>query len=251
MSRHLLRANFYRLIGDKGKARNHYDHASAYFPKQADELDDMLNPYRFRAFLRKSREGNHIVRQYEATMLGAGYFSPDLQMASMLYSDGKVEEANRKVLDHFARRRIQGQWNFVISDIQFCQEIMGVDFERIFPADNWVDLIVETSSISSDTIRVAVKNRSDQPIRNATLVLCINFSDMYPDDYQTWTVGDTAPVLPPGEVVKYGNLEIDTEIFGRRKRPADIVAGSYKTQGYRFFKNLSAHAKMRTPSGPK
>jgi tetratricopeptide (TPR) repeat protein len=219
----LLRANIMRNQGDLSAARNHYEHAASYYPKQAGELTDMLNPYAFRTFLRKSREGNYILHQYKSTMLGAGYFSPDLQMARMLYGEAQTDAANAKVLDHFSRRRTQEQWDFIVADIEFCRQIMGLDYERIFPPDGYIDLIVNKSRTSAKRLSVALHNRSDRDLHNCTLVLCINFSDMHRADYHTMTVGNTLPLLPAGEQVDFGTAPLQVEILDKVKTAADIV----------------------------
>ena len=109
-------------LGQDSQAQLSFQQAAAYFPKQAKQLTDMLNPYEMRSFLRQSREGQFIVEMYKSTMLGAGYFSPDLQMAKVLFDKGDDAGGRLKVLDHFARRRTQQQWDFIISDVAFSSE---------------------------------------------------------------------------------------------------------------------------------
>ncbi|MDT8388958.1 MAG: hypothetical protein RRC34_00430 [Lentisphaeria bacterium] len=219
----LLLGNAYHKLGDADEAALCYKQAAAYYPKQAEALTDMLNPYRARAFLRKTREGGSILQQYKSMMLGAGYFSPDLQLARALFSQHNREEATRKVMDHFTRRRNQSQWDFILSDIQFCHELMGEDYEKIFPADFYLDLVIDEGVMSDTRMRVGVNNRTDRDLRNGSLILCVNFTDMYEGDYETFTVGNTLPLIPANMETSFGKITIDKELLGRRRDLRDIV----------------------------
>jgi hypothetical protein len=105
-------------------------------------------------------------------MLGAGYFSPDLQLAKISFHAGRFEEGRERVLEHFGRRRAQGAWDFLFPDIQFCIALLGSDYRAIFPEDAWLDLVVEPELLGGG-ITLSVKNRSERTLRNATLVLAL------------------------------------------------------------------------------
>ncbi|MBW2256326.1 MAG: hypothetical protein JRI25_17260 [Deltaproteobacteria bacterium] len=180
--------------GQTKAARLAFQQSAAYFPKQSDELTDMLDPYKMRSFLRKSREGSFIVELYKSTMLGAGYFSPDLQMARVLFEQGDDEAARTKVLDHFARRRQQQQWDFILSDVRFCHDLLGPDFWEIFPEDTYIDLVVSPTTFGSG-LKLAINNRSTRTLHNATLVLALHFTDSYPGDYEAMTAPETMPAV--------------------------------------------------------
>lgn len=196
--------------------------AAAYYPKQADALADMLDPYQMRSFLRKTREGSYVVELYKGTMLGAGYFSPDLQLARLAFEQGDFEGGRRKVMDHFSRRRTQQQWDFLLSDITFCQALLGEDFRRIFPEDHYLDLVVEPTLMGSN-LDVAVHNRSDRTLHNASLVLAVQFTDMHAEDYETFVAGATQPALLAGQTTRYGSVEVAMDLHGARKEVDDIV----------------------------
>lgn len=196
--------------------------AAAYYPKQADALADMLDPYQMRSFLRKTREGSYVVELYKGTMLGAGYFSPDLQLARLAFEQGDFEGGRRKVMDHFSRRRTQQQWDFLLSDIAFCQALLGEDFRRIFPEDHYLDLVVEPTMMGSK-LEVAVANRSDRTLHNASLVLAVQFTDMHAEDYETFVAGATQPALLAGQTTRYGAVEVAMDLHGARKEVDDIV----------------------------
>ena len=218
----LLRGVLAERQGDAKNARLLMQQSAAYYPRQAENLDDMLDPYRMRSYLRRSREGAVILEQYRSMMLGAGYFSPDLELARTLFSEGRDDEARAKVLDHFARRRAQQQWDFVLSDLQFCHDLLGPDYWKIFPEDHWLDLEVSATMFGSG-LNVAVNNRSDKDLHNATLVLVLHFTDMVPGDYVAIAAGKTVPSVKAGETTTFDDVEIAEEVGGIEKTAADIV----------------------------
>jgi len=217
----LLLGVHYAQEGDGKEATLQLQQASAYYPRQAEQLADLLDPYRQRAFLRKTREGNFILGQYQTTMLGAGYFSPDLQMARIHFLAGEDEDGRKKVMDHFARRRTQEQWELVLSDIEFCEKTLGDDFRALFPEESYLDLVVKPTMFGNK-IKVGLDNRSPQTLHNATLVHCIQFTDMHPDDYQTFT-SPTQPAVLAHDRTDFGDLEIEFQWFGELKTVDHIV----------------------------
>ncbi|MBT3220339.1 MAG: hypothetical protein HN348_14735 [Proteobacteria bacterium] len=217
------------LLGVHHANRGHHSEAqlalqqsAAYYPRQADQLTNMLDPYKMRTFLGKSREGQFIVELYLSTMLGAGYFSPDLQMAKTLFDQGNFVDARAKVLDHFARRRTQEQWDFILSDIQFCHDLLGPHFWEIFPEDAYLDLEV-TPTMFGSGLNLAVNNRSTQTLHNATLILALHLTDMYPNDYAPLIAERTVPAVLAHDVTSFGAAEVDIDFFGAQKTVDDIV----------------------------
>jgi len=217
----LLLGVHYARNGHRDEATLQLQQASAYYPRQSEQLADLLDPYRQRAFLRKTREGNFILGQYQSTMLGAGYFSPDLQMARVHFAAGEDEEGRAKVMDHFARRRTQEQWELVLSDIVFCEDILGIDYQTIFPEEAYLDLVVKPTMFGNK-IKVAIDNRSPQTLHNATLVHCIQFTDMHPEDYETFT-SPTQPAVMAHDRTDFGELQVEFEWFGQLKTVEHIV----------------------------
>jgi len=112
----LLLGAWHSRQGNGEEARLNLQQAAAYYPRQSEQLTDLLDPYQRRSFLRKSREGNFILGLYRATMLGAGWFSPDLQLARTHFESGDFEQGRAKVMDHFSRRRNQERWDLILSD---------------------------------------------------------------------------------------------------------------------------------------
>ena len=208
--------------GRTEQARLHLQQAAAYYPKQADVLGDMLDPYRMRSFLRKTREGSYVIELYKSTMLGAGSFSPDLQLARLFFEEGNFEAGRVKVMDHFSRRRTQQQWDFLLSDIAFSQTLLGEDFRRIFPEDHYLDLEVKPTMMGGK-LEVGVVNRSGRALHNATLVLALHFTDMHADDYETFVAGKTQPAVMPHDSTDFGTVPIEFNLHGVLKSVDDIV----------------------------
>jgi tetratricopeptide (TPR) repeat protein len=209
-------------LGQTSEAQLNLQQSAAYFPKQSDALTDMLNPYKMRSFLRKSREGSFIVELYKSTMLGAGYFSPDLQLAKTLFDQGNAEEGRQKVLDHFARRRTQKQWDFIVSDIAFCHDLLGPSFWQIFPEDTYLDLEASPGMMGSN-LSLSITNRSERTLHNATLVLAIQFTDMYSGDYEVLPAEKTVPAVLAREETGFGSVEVAVDVNGTVKEVDDIV----------------------------
>lgn len=218
----LLRGVLEEKVGNRDAARLDFQQSAAYYPKQAAALTDMLDPYRMRSWLRKSREGNYILDEYQASMLGAGYFSPDLQMAKLAFADGAFNDGKQKVMDHFARRRSQQQWNFILQDIQYAQALLGAHFEELFPEQSYVDLVVKPT-LFGDKLSVAVNNRSNRALHNATLILVVHFTDTHPGDYEPFAAERTLPAVMPRETTDFGEMEVKTDLWGIPKSVADIV----------------------------
>lgn len=210
-----------RESGDPQAARLSFQQAAAYYPKQADELTDMLDPYAMRQWLRKSRDGTVIIEAYQDTMRGAGAYSPELQIARTAFADGDFEGGRQRVLDHFARRRSQRQWDFVLSDLAYAQDLMGTEVRQIFPEAGWMALKVGRPLIS-EGITVSVENRTDESLHNATLVLLVQFTDMHPGDYLTFAA-KTLPKVEPHTSTDFGVVDVKAKVLGEERGPDDIV----------------------------
>jgi hypothetical protein len=208
--------------GDAVAAQLALQQSAAYYPKQAERLTDMLDPYEMRRFLKRSREGNLIVDGYKATMLGAGFWSPDLELARMLFDRGDDAAGRAKVLDHFARRRTQGEWDLILQDIAFCHDLLGPRFWEIFPEESYLDLGV-APTLLRDGLSLTVTNRSDRTLHNATLILCLQFTDMFPGTYVAIPAEATVPAVLAHEETSFGDLELAVDVLGITKGVGDVV----------------------------
>ena len=204
--------------GKPDEARLNLQNAASQYPRQAATLTDMLDPYKMRSYLRQSREGNVILRDYQSLSLGAGYFSPELQLAQLNYGQRESATAQADIFTHFARRRLQGQWDFVLEDMAFCNEYLGTDFERTFPEAPYLELEVKHGY--GDKVTYIIHNRTGRDLHNASVVLCIAFTDMLPGDYVALPAGDTVAVIRAGESMTVGSGSVGYE-FNRVQKGAD------------------------------
>lgn len=198
--------------------------SSAYYPRQAATLADLFNPYEARSYLRATREGRYVLHQYQSTMMGAGRFSPDLQLARIAFRTGNKELGRKKLMEHFFRRRAEQEWDFVLEDVRYCLEEFGVEFSAIFPPESYLDLISKPSMMGlSDNLSLSIRNRSDITLHNATLLLCVHFTDMYPDDYEVIVGGETRPAVNAHEETSFGEVAVEVDVLGKKRRRSDIV----------------------------
>ncbi|MBL7789223.1 MAG: hypothetical protein JNL75_05250 [Chitinophagales bacterium] len=218
----LLKGVYHLKKGDMKTAKLLFEESAAYYPKQADLLQNNFDPYRMRSYLRKSKEGNQITEMYKTTMLGGGFFTPDLQLAKLYYASNNPEMGKSKVLDHFQRRRNQSQWDYIISDIRFCETAFGKDFQKILPEHHFLQLKVKPTMIG-DKLKLSVINHSEKRLSNASLILCIQFTDMMRDDYIALKVDKTLPAILPNEENSFESMEIQYDMFGKMKGVEDIV----------------------------
>jgi hypothetical protein len=217
----LLRGVYEARRGHPDEARLLLQQSATNYPRQAEALTELLDPYRVRSrWLRKSREGNAIRELYKGTMLGASWFSPDLQLARLDFEGGDLAGGERKVMDHFARRRSQGQWDLILYDVEFCESLLGDDYRRIFPEDVYLNLVIE-ESFFGNSYELSVENQSEHTLHNATLVLCLQFTDMHPDDYEAFAA-ETAPEVPAHSTTDFGSVEVELELFGAQKDRDDV-----------------------------
>ncbi|MSP61657.1 MAG: hypothetical protein EXR72_15250 [Myxococcales bacterium] len=220
----LLRGTLREARGDAAGAADDFRHAALAYPTQAARLDDVLDPYRMRSSLRKSRAGAGIVESYSATMVGAGWFSPELHLARIAYDRGDADAGRAAVIDHFERRRAQRQWDYILTDLTWAESVLGEDFRAIFPEESWLDLKAEKSLFGVGTqLALEVNNRSDRPLKNAALVLCVRFTDMLTGDYVTFAGERTVPEVARHAKTSFGTIDVDTEVFGAPRTENDIV----------------------------
>lgn len=220
----LLRGLVKERTGNLGGAQADYEQASQLYPTSAEALSDVLDPYKIRSNLRKSKAGSGIVESYAATMVGAGYFSPELHLARIAYARGDREAGKRKVIEHFERRRAQGQWDFILADLVWAEDVLGDDFKAIFPEESYLDLRAEKTMFGlGQKLGVSVDNRSQRTVKNAALVLCVRFTDMLTGDYVTFPGERTVPEVFPRKSTDFGVVDLDTEVFGKVRTENDIV----------------------------
>ncbi|MCF6176901.1 MAG: hypothetical protein L3J71_14165 [Victivallaceae bacterium] len=200
-----------------------FDQAAIYYPKQQEVLLDRLNLYKKRNFLNKSKEGRMIINMYRGMMTGSGFFSPDFQLAKIAQLRGDKDEAREKIFDHFFRRRLQGQWDRVLTDFRFCNKNLETDPFKI--EGNNISLEIKPAFFFNSVI-AKIHNGSNRDIHNVTLLLCVRFTDMFKGDYISFPVGATQARLPAGKSITVGRRDISDvtiEKLGTKKQFKDII----------------------------
>lgn len=256
----LLRGTLAEARGDRAAAEEDFRHATLTYPTQAARLDDVLDPYRMRSSLRKSRAGAGVVESYSATMVGAGWFSPELHLARLAYGRGDRDAGKAAVIDHFERRRAQQQWDYILTDLAWAEDVLGDDFRSIFPEESWLDLRAEKTLFGVGTqLGLEVDNRSSRPLKNAALVLCVRFTDMLSGDYVTFSGERTVPEVAARKVTSFGTVDVDTEVFGNPRTEDDIVElrailvtddGVLWVDTDKYEAELLAEARLRRKADP-
>lgn len=200
-----------------------FDQAAIYYPKQQARLLDRLNLYKKRNFLNKSKEGRMIINMYRGIMTGSGFFSPDFQLAKIAQIRGNKAKAREKIFDHFFRRRLQGQWDQVLTDFRFCSKNLNTDPFNI--GEGNISLEIKPAFFFNSVI-AKIDNGSNQDLHNVTLLLCVRFTDMFKGDYISFPVGTTQARLPAGKSVEVGRRDISditVEKLGTKKQFKDII----------------------------
>jgi tetratricopeptide (TPR) repeat protein len=197
--------------------------AASRYPEQARALESRIDPYRMRSYLQRSQQGVAITGLYKAMMLGAAWFSPELQAARSAFDAGDLEQAEQLIRDHFARRRAQGQWDLILYDLRFCEDLLGEHYQELFPEHSYLDLHVERNKYVGKDYSVSVDNRSDKSLHNAALVLCVRFTDMQVDDYVTFAVGATRPIVPAVSSTAFDDIDVRLAWGAQEKGASDVV----------------------------
>ena len=72
-------------------------------------------------------------------------------------------------------------------------------------------------------LNLAIENRSTHTLHNATLVLALHVTDMYPNDYQAVVVEPSVPALVANDTTSFGSIEIKFDLDGAEKTADDVV----------------------------
>ena len=228
---HLLRGVIKLKQGSPAEAFVYFDQAAAYFPKHQEELNDRLNLYKKRSYLRDSHEGNRLWSLYKSLMSGSGYFSPEFQKARALHAQGKDQDARDKIFDHFQRRKNQGEWGKVLDDFRFANVFLGTELTRI-NANSDKAVVVKLndsgkwSNLYANKIEINLTNNSGEDLHNVSVLLCVRFTDMFKNDYISFPVEKTLAVLKAGETFKADIADIaklTKDDLGKEKKFTDVI----------------------------
>jgi len=181
----LLKGIYHYKIGEMDKALSNFDQSSIEYPRQAQYLTDMFNSYEQRSYLSKSQESHYVLELYKSTMEGFGVFSPNFHKAMIHQANGDLDKAQEEIHRHFFRRGNQFRSDYLISDVQFCNNYLNSSFNSMFKEKAFVDIETKPSGLmgSDNELDITIRNRTDRNILNARLYLCVHFTDMYKDDY--------------------------------------------------------------------
>lgn len=201
-------------MGNEKAALSYFDQAAIEYPRQAEELTDLLNAYRSRTYLNKSVEGMYLLNLYKLTMEGFGLFSPNFYKAQYYTSKGDLNSSKEEILKHFYRRGNQGVYDCLLSDMKFCEDFLYSSFSPIVPEKSFIDISISAASkmlvmSKDDEIKVTLNNRSDQTLENVRVFLCIHYTDMYKDDYDVVKVPVTKNLIAKHEEVDLSTVKLD------------------------------------------
>lgn len=204
------------LLMDMGKeqaALSYFDQAAIEYPRQAEELTDLLNSYRSRTYLNKSVEGTYLLNLYKSTMEGFGLFSPNFYKAQYYTSKGNLNSSKEEILKHFYRRGNQGVYDCLLSDMKYCEDFLYSSFSPIVPEKSFIDISIAAASkmlvmSKDDEISVTLNNRSDRDLENVRVFLCIHYTDMYKDDYDVVKIPTTKNRISRHEETDLGTVKL-------------------------------------------
>lgn len=210
----LLQGVLLMSMGKVQSALSYFDQAAIEYPRQAEELTDLLNSYRSRTYLNKSVEGTYLLNLYKSTMEGFGLFSPNFYKAQYYTSKGDLNNSKEEILKHFYRRGNQGVYDCLLSDMKYCEDFLYSSFSPIVPEKSFIDVSISAASkmlvmSKDDEISVSLNNRSDRDLENVRVFLCIHYTDMYKDDYDVVKIPVTKNRIGRHEEMDLGTIKLD------------------------------------------
>ena len=195
----LLLGEIELMNGNADKAISLFDQSAIEYPKQAAELKDMLNSYALRRYLNATPEGLYLMRLYNSTMEGYGWFSPNFHKALYWESVGDSEKASLEIYNHFFRRGNQGLYDCLLTDMEFCENNLYKSFKSQFMEGSVLNVSVakDTHVFGKNGIRVSLANNADIDLENVRLYICLHLKDMYVSEYVVFPC-ETINILAPG-----------------------------------------------------
>ena len=180
---------------------SYFDQAAIEYPKQAEELKEMLNSYTLRDYLNATPEGQYLMRLYRSTMEGYGWFSPNFLKAMYWDSKGEEEKSSIEMYNHFFRRGNQGLYDCLLTDMEFCEKNIYRSFKSQFMESSVLNISVDKAIhvFGKNGIKCTLTNNSDLNLENVRLYICLHLTDMYIDEYEVEPC-ETINFLAPGAV---------------------------------------------------
>ena len=198
--------------GNSDKAMSYFDQSALEYPKQAAELNDMLNSYYIRSYLNATPEGKYLMRLYCSTMEGQGYFSPNFHKAKYWESLNNNEKAAAEIYNHFFRRDQQNLYDCLITDMEFCENNLYRSFKSQFMESSALNISVteEPHVFGKNGVKFTLTNNSDLTLENVRLYICLHLKDMYVNEYEVFPC-ETVNIFNPSEQVSWSTDEYKTE----------------------------------------
>ena len=200
------------IEGNSGRALSYFDQAAIEYPKQAQELKDMLNSYILRDYLNSTAEGSYLMRLYCSTMEGYGWFSPNFHKALYWESLDDNEKAANEIYNHFFRRDHQGLYDCLLTDMEFCETYLFKSFKSQFMESSALNISVTADNhmIGKNGVRFTLSNNSDLPYENVRLYICLHLKDMYISEYEVFPC-ETINIFKPGESQSWTTTDYTVE----------------------------------------
>lgn len=210
----LLQGMMHMRQGNRVEAMAYLDQAALEYPRQAEQLTDMLSSYRVRTYLNNTPEGIYLLSLYQSTMEGFGLFSPNFAKAVMHEQNGDVMMAREEIYNHFFRRSNQSVFDCILSDMEFCEDHLAFSFKQLLPENSYLDVIVSRPArmlgmgTDDNKLTVSLANRSDKILENVRIFLCVHYTDMYKTEYHVLRV-PTLNRINGKQRVEVGEINLD------------------------------------------
>ena len=172
-------------LGNEEEAFTYFDHASIEYPRQAAALSDMLDAYMNRPYFVKTQEGLYFQQMYRSTISGFGQFSPNFQKAAYYERNGQYDDAAKEIYNHFFRRSNQSQFDYLLSDLDYCELFLHNSFRKTFAESSLIDVSVSEKKnvFGKRHLQIDLSNNTDAPLNNVRFFICYHLVGMYPGDY--------------------------------------------------------------------
>lgn len=206
----VLKGMLHSRLGEASRALSYFDQAAIEYPRQAEQLTDLMDSYRVRTYLNQTPEGQHLLKLYRSTMEGFGMFSPNFHKAQYFAQIGQHEKSNTEIYNHFFRRGNQGVYDCLLSDMQYCENYLYNGFKQLLLERHYLDISIDGGGFfaSDDELEVTVHNRTDIDLENVRIFLCNHYTDMYTDEYDVIKV-PTANIIKHYEKRSLGKVKLN------------------------------------------
>ena len=197
----VLRGIMANRNGKEAEAFTLFDEAALLYPKQAEFLLDMVNPYKARGYFGTSVESEFVLELYKSTMEGFGTFSPNFHKAAIYLDRGDVEAAQEEIRMHFFRRGGQVVQDYLPTDLTFCQREIPEAINTLLVENSFLDINIEEGGVmdKDNSLFASIENHSSRNLQNVRLYLCIHFTETYRNTYEVFQI--------PGAIRSIGPFE--------------------------------------------